>query len=55
MAKNKTIWAVIGSLFIIIGGIWSIPLALNKFLPGIILTTIAVIIGVILIAWAVSN
>ena len=55
MAKNKTVWAVIGSLLIILGGILSIPLFLNKSFFGIVLTIIAVIIGVILIAWAISN
>ncbi len=53
--KNKTIWAVIGSLLIILGAIGAIPLALNRILIGIVLTGIMVIIGVILIAWTLSD
>jgi len=54
--KNKIIWATMGSLLIILGGIATISLSLNKeYAIWIIATGLTVIIGVILNAWAISE
>jgi len=52
---TRTGLATLGSILLIIGIIMAIPSALNKFIPGILLTGLAAIIGILLIAFAVSN
>ena len=55
-SKNKSIWGVIGVLLTIFGVTGTIPVILNKeYLIGLSITGLAVIIGVILIAWAFSD
>jgi len=54
-SKNKTVWGVIGVILILFGLIGTIPLILNRYIIGLPITAIIVIVGVILIAWAVSD
>ena len=51
----KTFLATSGSILLIFGTIMAIPATLNNFLPGILITSLAVITGILLIAWAVNN
>ncbi len=54
--KNKTIWGVIGVILTLFGITGTIPILLNKeYLIGLPITGIAVIIGIILIAWAFTD
>lgn len=54
--NNKTIWGVIGVLFTLFGIIGTIPILINKvYIAALPITAISVIIGVILMAWAISN
>ncbi len=57
MAKNnKTVWGVIGVLLTLFGIIGTIPILLNKeYLISLPVTGIAVIVGIILMAWAFSD
>jgi len=52
---TKTGLATLGSILLIIGAIMAIPSALNRFVPGILITGLVAITGILLIAWAVSN
>ena len=53
--KNKTVIGVIGVLFTIFGIIGTIPVLQNRQYPWLIITAIAVIIGVILVAYSLSD
>ncbi len=55
--KDKTTWGVIGVILLIGGVTGTIPLAIRgqKYLYGLPITGIAVIVGIILIAWAFSD
>ena len=54
--KNKIIMRVIGSLLIIFGMIGVIPSLINKnYIYVIPLTLLAVVTGVMLIAWTLSE
>ncbi len=54
--KNKTVWGVIGVLLTLFGVIGTIPILLNKeSLIALPLTALAVIAGIILMAWAFSD
>lgn len=54
--NNKTVLGVIGVLFTLFGIIGTIPILVNKvYVAALPITAIAVIIGVILMAWAISN
>lgn len=54
--KNKTVWGVIGVILTLFGIIWTIPIVLNReYLLALPLTTLSVIIGVILMAWAFTD
>lgn len=54
--KNKTVWGVVGLLLTLFGVIGTIPILLNRvYLIGLSITGLAVIIGVILMAWAFSD
>jgi hypothetical protein len=55
MRKKRTIWAVIGALLTILGLTGTIPLAINKILIGLPVAALFIIIGIILIAWALSD
>lgn len=56
MKKNLIPWAVVGVILIIFGIVGSIPILLKQqYFFVLPITALAVIIGVILIAWAVSN
>jgi len=54
--KKKTVWAVVGLILTLFGITGSIPSLINReyigFLPA---TGVAVIIGIILMAWAFSD
>lgn len=54
MAKrNKAVIAVVGLIFLLLGAFWTIAFALkDQFLLGILGAGGAVVIGVLLIAWA---
>jgi len=51
----KTALATLGSILLIIGIIMAIPSALNRYVPGILITGFIAITGILLIAWAVAN
>lgn len=54
--KNKTIWGVVGVLLTLFGITGTIPILINReYLIGLPLTALAVIIGIILIAWVFSD
>ncbi len=54
--KNKTVWGVLGMLLTLFGIIGTIPILLSgEYLIGLPITGIAVIIGIILMAWAFSD
>lgn len=54
--KNKTIWGVIGVLLTLFGVIFTIPITLNReYSAFLAVTAIAVVAGVILIAWAFND
>ena len=53
--KNKTIWGVIGVLLTLFGIIFTIPIVLNREYIGLIITALAVIIGILLMARAFSD
>jgi len=55
--KDKTFWGVLGVILLIGGITATIPLALKgeQYLIGIPITALAVITGILLIAWAFSN
>lgn len=54
--RNKTIFGVIGVLLVLFGITGTIPILLNKeYATGLLLTVPAVIIGIILMAWAISD
>lgn len=54
--KNKMVWGVIGLLLTLFGVTGTIPILLNReYLIGLSITGLAVIIGVILMAWAFSD
>jgi len=51
--KNKTVFGVIGVLLTIFGIIGTIPILLNlQYTILLPITTLSVILGIILIAWA---
>ena len=51
--KNKTFWGVVGVILLVAGTIWTSPFFLRGgiYLYAIPFTTIAVIVGILLIAW----
>jgi len=53
--ENKTLIGVIGVLLTIFGIMGTIPVLQNRQYLILILTAIAVIAGVILVAWSVSD
>ncbi len=54
--KNKTLWGVVGVLLTLFGITGTIPILLNReYLIGLPVTGLAVIIGIILIAWTFSD
>ncbi len=54
--KNKTVWGVIGVILAVFGIMGAIPSLLNKdFIFGLPITAVAVIAGIILMAWAFSD
>jgi len=56
MAKNKTLLGVTGVLLTLFGIIGTIPILINReYATGLFLTVPAVIIGVILMAWALND
>lgn len=52
---NKTVIGVIGVLLTIFGIMGSLPVLQNRKYLWLIITGIAVIIGVILVAWSLSD
>jgi hypothetical protein len=56
MKKKRIPYAVAGVLLVLFGLTGSIPILLNQqYILGLIATALAVVIGVLLIAWAVSE
>lgn len=58
MVKNqyRTILSVIGVILTLFGIIFTIPILLNReYLIGLPVTSFAVIIGIILMAWAFTD
>ena len=54
--KNTTFWGTVGTMLLIIGGLSTLSLAAaNASIYWFILTGLLVIIGVLLIAWAVGD
>ena len=55
--KNKTFWGVLGVLISIFGvlGTLFIGASGGQYLYGLPITALAVIIGVLLVAWTISN
>jgi cellobiose-specific phosphotransferase system component IIC len=55
--KNKTWLGTIGIILVIFGITGTIPIILNKeyIIPGLSATSIAIVIGVILISFALSD
>lgn len=54
--KNKTVFGVIGVLLTLFGIIGTIPIVLNRqYIGGLFLTGLSVIVGIILIAWVLSD
>ena len=52
---NKTVIGVIGVLLTIFGIIGSIPVLQNRQYLWLIITGVAVVLGVILVAWSLSD
>jgi len=52
---NKTVIGVVGVLLTIFGIIGAIPVLQNRQYLWLIITAIAVILGVILVAWSFSD
>lgn len=57
MPKDKTLFAVIGVILIIFGVTGTIPLAIKgqQYLYGLPITGAAIVLGVILMAWALND
>ena len=55
MRKNRTVYGVIGVILVILGVITAIPFLMQKQVIGMIISLIAVIAGVILMAWALGD
>jgi hypothetical protein len=54
--KNKTVWGVLGVILTVFGVTGAIPSLINKgSIFGISISAVAVIIGIILMAWAFSD
>jgi len=54
--KDKTVLGVIGVLLTLFGAIGTIPILLNKgYIIGLPITGLSVVVGVILMAWAISD
>ncbi|MEK6881435.1 MAG: hypothetical protein AABY22_17565 [Nanoarchaeota archaeon] len=54
--KNKTIWGVVGVILILFGVTGTIPILVNRqYLGALPLTGVSIIIGVLLIAWMLSD
>lgn len=55
--KDKTVFGVTGVILVVMGAIMTIPLALRgkPYVYGLPVTTLAIIGGIILIAWAVTD
>ncbi len=54
-STNKTVIGVIGVLLTIFGIIGSIPVLQNREYLWLVITAIAVILGVVLVAWSFSD
>jgi len=54
-SANKTVIGVIGVLLTIFGIIGSIPVLQNRQYLWLVITAVAVIIGVVLVAWSFSD
>lgn len=54
-STNKTVIGVIGVLLTIFGIIGSIPVLQNRQYLWLIITAVAVVLGVILVAWSFSD
>ncbi len=55
-SKNKTIWGVIGVILTLFGITAAIPILITKeYTVGLPITAISVIVGIIFMAWAVSD
>jgi len=54
---RKNLIGVIGTIFIVIGFIWTVALAVREppFTIGLILTSLIAITGVLMIAWAFKD
>jgi hypothetical protein len=54
---GKTLIGVIGTILIILGGIWTIAIGISKpiYITGLFITAFMVILGIILIALAIKE
>jgi len=53
--SDKTVIGVVGVLLTLFGVIGAIPVLQNRQYPWLVITAIAVILGVILLAWSFSD
>ena len=53
--KKETVLAVFGFILVIFGILGAIPFALARHIYGISIFAMAVVIGVLVIAWAISD
>ena len=54
--KNKTVWGVIGVLLTLFGIMGTIPILFNiEYAIWLLVTSVSVVAGVILMAWAFSD
>ncbi|MEA3329506.1 MAG: hypothetical protein U9Q06_02065 [Nanoarchaeota archaeon] len=54
--KNKTVWSVVGILLVLFGITGTIPILINKeYFFGLPFTGLSVVVGVVLVAWSLSN
>jgi len=53
--NNKTVLAVFGFILVIFGILGAIPFAISREIFGLGISAMAVVIGVLVIAWAISD
>ena len=55
MANKKLVIGTIGALLVIAGFLGTIPLSINRYLPGLVITGLMIVAGIITIAWVFSD
>lgn len=53
--KKKIIWGMVGVILVVAGVLFTIPLSLNEYFFGLIITGMLVIVGILLVAWVLID